>query len=735
MSEAAVLESYDLGLAAAEMLAALAMTDGEVHPAELAAMRQACADWGVSFELVQAALDRTDAEPRKLFFEYAAAVPPGDREVVAALLCDIAAADRRLDDAEVELLKALSEAWGVAIRFVNRAFEWDPAQREVIEAEPDSCLLVSAGPGMGKTAVACARVSHLVQDRNVTDTNIWLVSFTRAAVGELRARIGDLAETNETAVDVKICTIDSQAWRVRYGFTETDAKRLFGGFETGIEAAIDLIRSKPDDFREGFQDLEHLIVDEAQDITGARATFLLEIIKLLSPDCGITVFHDPAQAIYDYALEGDDVRFVDELKSLLGPRLEERALRKIHRTEDAVLLRLYEDLRVDILGNADATAADFEARAERVKKAAGGSDKFDVRKLSAYSNALVLFRRRIEVLQTSAFMARDGLPHRLRMSNLPTIVKPWIGLSLHKADTRELDEETYRSHASAAYDRAGGRLFDCENKDLFLSRSWDLLRRFAGVPRSGSVDLWTLRALIAQNCPDELRDADLGESGPILGTIHASKGREAEHVVLQIGKSWGERKGGDVDHAEESRVLFVGATRARERLSVQEGLSLPFAHSIDDRRCYRPSARYDNGAQIQIGLDGDQDFRAIAQYPLDLFELVSRPTPWGCTALQIGPPWRYEITDDLGRELGCFRPVLNYDLFKAAKIRLKRDGGRPPNAIKSLHVLGYTTVAEPPGFQGPKLAAPFDRSGFWVAPVVLGFPTVFFQWPRKKQWR
>jgi len=730
------METYDLSTAAAEMLAALALSDGEVHPAEVAAIRGACQEWGLPFEKVERALERAECEPRRRFLDCAAAVPPADRELVAALLCEVAAADRRLDDTEAELLKTLGEAWGVPIRFVNRSFEWDSAQREVIEAPANGCLLISAGPGMGKTAVACARVSHLVSEHGVTDTNIWLISFTRAAVGELKARISEFADTPEKAVDVKICTIDSQAWRVRYGFTETQVKKLFGDFETGIDQAIELIGRKRGEFEEAFADLEHLIVDEAQDITGARARFLLEIVKLLSPGCGVTVFHDPAQAIYDYALkQTDQIRFVDEFKKLLGERLQERALDKIHRTNDPVLLRLYEDLRVDILGNSDASGADFEARADLVKQAVGGSEEFDVRKLGSYSNALVLFRRRVEVIQASAFMCRDGIAHRLRMSDLPATVHPWIGLTLHTVHDREIDQETFRRLAAAAYQKCDGALFDDDELEPFLKEKWALLHRLGRAgPRSPMVDLWKIRALIAGGCPDEFRALELGMSGPILGTIHASKGREAKHVILQIGRSWGGRND-DVDHAEESRVLFVGATRAQERLSVQDGLSLPFASAINQRRVYRSSRKYANGAQVQIGLDGDQDFRSFAETPRDLFELVARGVPWTCTATtQPGPPWQYELTDEKGLQLGRLKQGVNFDLFKLANIRFKRDGGRPPRELRGLSVLGFTTVVEAPGAQGPKLAAPFDRSGFWVAPIVVGFPMAFCQWPKNKQW-
>lgn len=723
---------------AAEMLAAFALADGEAVPAEIDLIRAACGEWGIPFTRVEqelAELRVEDAATRFLHCAEVAAVE--DRDILAAVLCDVAAADRRLHEIEADLLTALSRAWGVPITFVNRAFNWDAEQLEIIEAPRSARTLVSAGPGMGKTAVACARVSELVEHQHVADANIWLVSFTRSAVTELKTRISDFAEEPGSAVDVKICTIDSQAWRVRYGFTEAQAKTLFGGFETGVEEAVALMQTRREDFLEAFADLDHILIDEAQDITGARARFLLEILNLIRPDCGVTVFHDPAQAIYDYAIDGaDPLRFTEELERRLGGDLQHRALRSIHRTDDPVLLRLYEDLRLDILGNADVGPAEFKARADLVRQAAGGSQgRFEPEKVAAYDQSLVLFRRRVEVAQASAFMCGKGLSHRLRMSDLPRAIAPWIGVLFHAETRDEIDQARFGELAAAALGTIGPAALGGQDYDDFVERSWRILLRIAGTGgRSPGVSLLRLRARLAEAPPDDLLLPELGERGPILGTIHGSKGREADHVVLHLGRSWEDREGGRTNHGEESRVLFVGATRAKSRLSVQDGLTLNFASSIDERRSFRPTARDANGAQVQLGLAGDQDLRSIAERPYSIARLVEMALPAHCTAVNTGAPdWHYEIADDDGRWLGRFSQDVNRDLFKLAKLRLKQDGARPPDKLGHLHVIALTTVVEKPGpaLIGRRLAAPFDRSGFWVAPLVVGFPTVYCRWGKR----
>lgn len=62
--------------------------------------------------------------------------------------------------------------------------------------------------------------------------------------------------------------------------------------------------------------------------------------------------------------------------------------------------------------------------------------------------------------------------------------------------------------------------------------------------------------------------------GVMLGTIHGSKGMEADRVILMLGM--GERTYENFDD-DEHRVFYVGATRARHRLDVIDGPnSYPF---------------------------------------------------------------------------------------------------------------------------------------------------------------
>src|SRR5262249_49173948 len=101
----------------------------------------------------------------------------------------------------------------------------------------------------------------------------------------------------------------------------------------------------------------------------------------------------------------------------------------------------------------------------------------------------------------------------------------------------------------------------------------------------------------------------------IIGTIHASKGREAEEVILALPPLPGEED----DVAEETRVLYVGATRPKRHLLVHVDPETK-AYPLPSGRlwCVRvvPTRKLSLSASVEVGLNGDIDRAAGVQEPL-----------------------------------------------------------------------------------------------------------------------
>ena len=74
-----------------------------------------------------------------------------------------------------------------------------PAQQQAIDATNPE-LLVSAAAGSGKTAVLVERIVQMITQRGCSIDRMLIVTFTRAAAGEMRERLEnrltDLGETD-----------------------------------------------------------------------------------------------------------------------------------------------------------------------------------------------------------------------------------------------------------------------------------------------------------------------------------------------------------------------------------------------------------------------------------------------------------------------------------------------------------------------------------------------------------
>lgn len=218
----------------ATLLAALIHADGTIDADEVALARRACEEFSVPLELLDKALGAAMHDPMESFTATLLRVDhPSDRERLASVLFEIASVDEKLDDREVRMLRAMQRAWGVSVSFLNKPIKWDEDQLRVIEADRSARLLVSAGPGMGKTAVACSRVAHLIEYEDVADSNVWLVSFTRSAIAELKARIGDFAEDPSNVFAVKISTIDFRLGKSAMGSLPRKSKSFLAGSRPG----------------------------------------------------------------------------------------------------------------------------------------------------------------------------------------------------------------------------------------------------------------------------------------------------------------------------------------------------------------------------------------------------------------------------------------------------------------------------------------------------------------------
>ena len=193
-------------------------------------------------------------------------------------------------------------------------------QKKLLLAGADKRLLVEAGPGTGKTHCLVKRLEFLVdKEELIAGSQILVLSFSVAAVAEVKSRIKVAVDRDGVTDDIlftQVRTFDSFA--SHFIIEILGRESLTGGYEERITKATDLM-ANDDKAKEILQKYQHIMVDEIQDLVGARAEMTWQLLD--KADCGFTILGDSAQGIYDFQIDNEknamtSTDFLDKVHSI-----------------------------------------------------------------------------------------------------------------------------------------------------------------------------------------------------------------------------------------------------------------------------------------------------------------------------------------------------------------------------------------------------------------------------------
>ena len=642
---------------------------------------------------------------------------------------------------------------------------FDIDQLEIIQSPASSRLLVEAGPGTGKTEVLVGRVTHLITEKSIPASSILLMSFTRSAVTEMKSRISNRCNGKDVAF-LNAMTMDSLMFRVGKDLGH-DAQSLFESFDGNVQTALNALKTGNPHVSQFFSILRHVIIDEAQDVLGVRADFICALIGLLGHDCGMTVAGDPLQSIYGFTIEDDELKEDDVVppptrlwSALLSSDIsfEKKRLKVIYRVGTESLKSHFEKIRplVPENGKADkATYASLKKAIEEGKPPVAEQDLAGQATLfgnMVHPNDMVLFRFKYQSLLSAHKTERVC---RLRFSEYPPVVFPWLAWLFHDRDITK-DALISKSDFDILWTERIERL---EDKYFFLScgynetTGWALLETLSPA-RDGHVDLVKIRTLASRAKPPlELTVPDFGIDGPIFSTIHSAKGRESSGVHLFLPDHddpyYEERAGTPEEQiAEECRVLYVGATRHRERFhlgntrfnfrevsrrlkSFRSGRKTMTAGRYRSTSCFR----------MQIGLFNDfQTHDIVSRERLGIEtaeELQMALVEWAGEIKSTGNLLKVSLEKARNNDNDIYHATLNDKAlmrttsFFSEELRavvrkvgqnIKREAF-PPETLEPCYFFGLRTVSVPmDSAELGLLSKPFSKSGFYLAPLLSGYP-------------
>jgi superfamily I DNA/RNA helicase len=429
-------------------------------------------------------------------------------------------------------------------------------QRLVVGQPAEAKVLLTASAGSGKTHTLVRRLDALTARHDLAAGEILVLTFSRAAVRELGGR---LAGRTDAVRHIRALTFDSWALRV---LNHSDAVTDWAArsFDERIRAATDvIIKGRVDDLYE--DDLLHVVIDEVQDLVGVRRELVESLLDRY--DCGFTVVGDLAQAIYGFQVDpaeraGEAGRFVQWLRVTFGPDLVELELTENFRARtDEARIALAGGAEVRRLTSACAAGPSFapvhrDLRTRLLDTLPVGnlSDEFVQDTLRGYEGTCaILCRNNGQALVVSEKLHAGRVPHRLQTSARDHAVPGWLAL-LFPPDAGSLfirDE------------------FESLIGDLRIDRDtvWRQMTRVAGSGIGRVVDRGRLAAAVrGDRLPDDLTAPE--PASLTVSSIHRAKGLEFDRVVIVEPET--DRQGERTDVSEETRLLYVAMTRARDDL-------------------------------------------------------------------------------------------------------------------------------------------------------------------------
>jgi superfamily I DNA/RNA helicase len=590
-------------------------------------------------------------------------------------------------------------------------------QCSVVEAPINTRQLIVGGAGTGKTHVLVGRIRYLIASGDLAPASELLVlSFTRAVVGELRARVrsgeGDLRL-------VRPFTFDSFATRLLYGLPEAEVGSLWreSGYDGRVSSATTAIHTG-EEAAAAVASYRHVLVDETQDLVGVRAHMVLEILRHVE---GFTVLGDPAQSIYDYQLRGardatSSQHFFSKLRSTYT---------------DLSIVVLQEDFRTrhafgEPLAHIGATLRDPRQSAEQAREPlfemlrsldhVGSFEDLPVALRGTRERTAVLCRTNAECLEVSRLLFREGIDHRLQEAANERLLPAWVARLFCGVERRQWSSE--RLEQLIEKRRSEGAVLPPTNAVVgFLTDAVG----------DDSVALDVLHERVGHRVlPDHLYD--LEDVPVVVSTVHRAKGLEFDRVFFGVP-----RNGVPEDAPEELRVLYVALSRSREDLWSFEPPRTALWHKpagLDDRWVKWPwqdpwktlgwevrSSDIDTIRPPGAGF-AQADPLAVQRR---LAEGLPRGTPVVLKLIHVRKsdepiPFYAALADD--RLIGETNEAFGLMLLRRLG---QRNETKFPRQLREVFVSGFQTAV---GSQGEGEAAGLGISGMWLRPRIVGLSYV-----------
>ena len=419
-------------------------------------------------------------------------------------------------------------------------------QREIIQDNISKYIVVSAGPGSGKTRVLVHKLASLLLLEDVKHEQLLMLTFSRAAAMEFKQRLRDLIGNAAHFIEIK--TFHSYCF---------DLLGKIGN----IQESENIVRDAGELIRSGDVDLGRitknvLVIDEAQDMDYYEYS-LVEALMERNEDMRVIAVGDDDQNIYQF--RGSDSKY---LKSFITDHeAKQYSLIDNYRSCQSIVFfanqfvkSIYERMKDE-----DIIAVSQNAGEVKLIKHSGCNMETalveDLLSVGASGTTCVLTNTNEKALLILGILKQRNVPAKL--------IQSIDGFDMYDiAEIRYFLKKLNKENISPVisneqWDSAEKALQERYRGSACLPSILNVLHTFA---ETNEKKYFTDFEMFLHE--SKIEDFYFQENGVItVSTMHKSKGREFDNVYMLLDKI---NMGSD----EEKRKLYVGMTRAKSFLHI-----------------------------------------------------------------------------------------------------------------------------------------------------------------------
>ena len=417
-------------------------------------------------------------------------------------------------------------------------------QREIIDDETSQYIVVAAGPGSGKTMVLVHKLAALVMLDDVKYEQLLMLTFSRAAATEFKARL--LALIGNAAKFVEIKTFHSYCF---------DLLGKIGSLEQSeniVPRAVEMIRAGEVEQIRITKTI--VVIDEAQDMDAHEFDLICALMEC-NDNMRVIAVGDDDQNIY--AFRGSDSRFMRSFITDHGAKQYDLSDNYRSTPEIVALANRFAETIQDRMKNEPICAIRKDAGIVRLIRHRSNNLEYPIVQNIISNRAqgktvCVLTSTNDEALRVNGSLRQMQIPSRLIQSS--------DGFSLYDlAELRMFLKYSEREQnpiiSDEQWERAITDLKEKYENSQCLELVLSLLERFASVNEKkyrSDLEAFIRESQFADFCfPDD--------SEVVVSTIHKAKGHEFDCVYLMLNRV-------ELNDSEKRRVLYVGMTRAKSEL-------------------------------------------------------------------------------------------------------------------------------------------------------------------------